>query len=71
MHVDARARVRCASGSTYKVERAVDLVKLGSEDGGEEIGHGDDVCWAEEAVMGGVGGEAWGRNGDVLEVLRY
>lgn len=26
---------------TYKVERAVDLVKLGAEDGGEKVGHID------------------------------
>ena len=32
---------------TYKVERAVDFVKLCAEDGGQEIGHFEDDLWIE------------------------
>jgi hypothetical protein len=32
---------RMGKQETHKVERAVDLVKLGAENGGEEIGHID------------------------------
>jgi hypothetical protein len=36
-----------AAGANFVVERAVDLVLLGSENGGEIVGHGVS-CWREE-----------------------
>jgi hypothetical protein len=38
--VFARASVAVAAGADFVVEGAVDLVLLGTEDGGEVVGHG-------------------------------
>lgn len=43
---------------TYKVEGAVDFVKLGTENGGEEIGHLDRLCMWSWGVVVAVG-EEW------------
>ena len=41
--VFARAAVAVAAGADFVVEGAVDLVLLGTEDGGEIVGHGGGV----------------------------
>lgn len=40
LHVFARAAVTVAAGADFVVERAIDLVLLCAEDGGEVVGHG-------------------------------
>lgn len=39
LDVFSRAAIAVATGADFEVEGAVDLVELGAEDGGEEIGH--------------------------------
>jgi len=44
LDVFSGAAVAVAAGADFVVERAVDLVLLGAEDGGEVVGH-DGECW--------------------------
>lgn len=61
-------------GKPYEVEGAVDLVELGAEDGGEEVGHFDGSCGG--CALGGWGCFATGvlgvmKDGDISrEVAR-
>lgn len=55
LDVFSRAAIAVATGADFEVEGAVDLVELGAEDGGEEIGHCGLLLWngekCDEAVM--------------------
>lgn len=50
LDVFSRAAIAVATGADFEVEGAVDLVELGAEDGGEEIGHCGLLCGMEKNV---------------------